>query len=54
MLKKLVNQFMKLFHKHTWIHFMTTGKGDTTANLFRCRCGEEIVKHKGGTFKLDK
>jgi hypothetical protein len=54
MLSKLAAMFIRLLHRHKWVHFMTTGKGDTIANLFRCRCGEEIVKHKGGTFKLDK
>lgn len=42
-------------HVHNWTRFLTTGKGETLANLYRCDdCGEEIVKHKGGTFKLDK
>jgi hypothetical protein len=41
-------------HVHNWKWYMTTGKGDTTAHLYECECGDKIVKHKGGTFKLDK
>lgn len=57
----ILKNFNKIFarkqkpHIHNWTRFLTTGKGETLANLYRCDdCGEEIVKHKGGTFKLDK
>lgn len=41
-------------HTHTWKWYMTTGIGENSAYLYECQCGEQIVKHKGGTFKLDK